>query len=149
MTNEQLIKKYGQPGANLTTMLFPYPMYYDGKLVKTTKVHKDYAESLKNALAEVYDYYGPDEIKRLGLDQYGGCYNNRKLTGSDDKLSIHAFAAAIDFYPSKNTYTMKADKALFAKPEYDPFIDLMEKHGWWSLGRAKGFDYMHFQVEKI
>jgi len=148
MTNGELIAKYGKPGEQLATLLFPYPMYYMGKLVKSTQVHKNYVESLKNALTEIYQVYGPEKIKELGLDQYGGCFNNRVMRGSETKLSMHAFAAAIDFYPEKNTLKMKSDQALFAKPEYKNFIDIMEKHGYYSLGRAKNYDWMHFQTEK-
>jgi hypothetical protein len=70
------------------------------------------------------------------------------MRGSEDKLSMHAFGAAIDLYPAKNTLKMKADTALFAKPEYKDFIDIMESYGWYSLGKYKGYDYMHFQTEK-
>jgi len=148
MSNEDPIKKYGEPGAKLGTLLFPYPMKYMGKPVTRIQVHKDYLESLKNASSEILEKYGIEKIKELGLDQYGGCFNNRVMRGSDTKLSMHAFAAAIDLYPEKNTLKMNSTQALFAKPEYKDFIDIMEKHGWYSLGRAKNYDWMHFQTEK-
>jgi hypothetical protein len=148
MTNTELIAKYGEPGTQLTQMIFPYQMYYDGKVVRSTQVHKVNAGTLKLALEKILTVYGPDRIKSLGLDQYGGCFNNRTMRGSEDKLSLHAFGAAIDLYPSKNTLKMKSDVALFVKPEYKEFIDIMEDHGWYSLGRAKNYDWMHFQTEK-
>ena len=148
MTNEQLIKKYGKPGENLDRFVFPYPMFFNGQRSRSTMVHKDYGQSLINALDEVAKYYTPNQITELGLDQFGGVFNNRNLRGSADKLSMHAFGCAIDLDPANNQLTWKSDKARFAQPVYTKFIEIMEKWGWYSLGKYKNYDWQHFQTEK-
>ena len=51
-------------------MKFPYPMYYDGKLVTSTTVHKLVKDDLESIFSEILSTYGTEQIKKLGLDQY-------------------------------------------------------------------------------
>ncbi len=107
--------------------------------------HPKVAQSLGNVLTNIHDHYGTDEIKRLRLDIYGGCKNVRKKRGGST-LSIHSFAAALDWDPDKNKLDWGWRKALMARPEYLDFWRFWEEEGWLSLGRTNNFDWMHVQA---
>jgi hypothetical protein len=130
----------------LTRVSLPFPLYYDGSPVSTVSVHEDVAGSLTSALSQVLSHYGLEEIERLRISHnYGGSYNKRKMRGGSS-WSMHAYGIAIDMNAAENGLRTTASAALFAKPEYEPFLDIMERNGWYSLGRAKNYDYMHFQT---
>lgn len=154
ITQEQLIKKYGTPNPTgkgyLVWIDLPYSMYLNWQTktyIKRIQVHKLAAESLKSILQEILDVYGIGEIKRLQLDDYGGCFNYRLMRGGT-KLSVHSWGCAIDLDPDRNLLHETSKTARFARPEYKPMIDIFYKHGWESLGREKNFDWMHFQIAK-
>lgn len=155
--NEYVVQKYGMPGEeNLVTVGPPYAMFYAGVPVRNFRVHKDVAVSLITALTQIQNKYGNDKIATLRLDDFSGTYNYRKMRNGDI-LSLHSWGIAIDInapenqlnqkskpYKDKNGNTIPA--ASFSRAEYKDFIDIMEKNGWYSLGRSKNFDYMHFQA---
>jgi hypothetical protein len=155
--NEYVVEKYGLPGeANLVTLGFPYPMFYAGVPVRTFQVHKDVAVSLITALKQIEDKYGYSKLARLRLNDFSGLYNYRKMRNGDI-LSLHSWGIAIDINAPENQlnqrskpYKDKSGKTIpaasFSRAEYKDFIDIMEKNGWYSLGRSKNFDYMHFQA---
>jgi hypothetical protein len=152
ITEAQLIAKYGTPNkagtGYLTWIDLPYPMYLNWQTktyVKRIQCHKLVAASLVNIFKDILDHYGIDEIKRLQLDDYGGCFNYR-LMRNGTKLSVHSWGCAIDLDPDRNLLHETKATARFARPEYKPFIDIFYKHGWESLGREKNYDFMHFQV---
>lgn len=70
---------FGRSGdeSNLVSIVPPYPLYYEGRPVKTIRVHQAIAQDVQAALAEVLAAYGLDRIRALHLDQYGGSYNDR------------------------------------------------------------------------
>ena len=82
---------FGRPGDenNLVSIVPPYPLYYEGRPVKTIRVHQAIAQDVQAALAEVLAAYGLDRIRALHLDQYGGSYNDRSTAGGKSK-SMHA-----------------------------------------------------------
>lgn len=130
----------------LTSVALPFPLYYDGSPVSSVSVHEDVASSLSSALSQVLSHYGLEEIERLRISHnYGGSYNKRKMRGGNS-WSMHAYGIAIDLNAAENGLRTTAAAALFAKPEYAAFLDIMERNGWYSLGRAKNYDYMHFQT---
>lgn len=146
-----IVDKYGEIGdtSQLTTLTFPYPMYYNGKLTKSTTVHKLAKDSLEKILKEVLATYGLDKIKRLKLDQFDGLYNVRGMTSNQSIPSVHSWGIAIDIYAADNAFqqtTNSQNPPAFLKPEYKQFIDIWYKYGWKSFGRELGKDYMHFQV---
>ena len=94
---------------------------------------------------DLLEHYGLDEIKRLGIDLFGGCFAFRKMRGGND-YSRHCWAIAIDLNPDKNSLKQTSKTAQFAKPEYKPMIDIFYKHGFISLGREKNYDWMHFEI---
>ena len=145
--DDAIIKKYGEIGdaSQLTTMTFPYPMYYDGTLVKTARCHKLVKNDLEAIFKEILTTFGLKKIKELKLDQYSGLYNVRNKRGGSTP-SIHSWAIAIDLYAAGNGLKVKTGDAVFSKPEYKTFIDIWYKHNFKSFGRELDYDWMHFQV---
>jgi hypothetical protein len=169
MTVKTIIEKYGEPGAvkNLTTLYTPYPLviaWDKSKTVNRFQIHKLAAPSMTKIMNELLTTYGLGEINRLGINLFGGAYNNRPMRGTEERynalikagrkedayqfLSTHAWGLAIDIDPEKNPLKATSKTATFAKPEYKAMIDIFYKHGWYSLGREKGFDFMHYQFIK-
>jgi hypothetical protein len=142
-----VISKYGEIGdtSQLTTLTFPYPMYYGSTLVKTTTVHKLVKNDLENIFKDILKTYGLKRIKELKLDQFSGLYNVRNKRGGSTP-SIHSWAIAIDLYAAENGLNTPTGTALFSSPEYQQFINIWYKYGWKSFGKELGRDWMHFQV---
>lgn len=150
LTTKEILAKYGKPGEEaLVTINLPYPMRvaWDTK-TKVTKIrcHSLIADKLKAVFTEILDLYGYEEIQKLGIDLYGGCYNYRKMRGGSD-WSRHSWGIAIDLDPDRNQLKWGKDKAQFAKPEYKAMVDTFYKHGFVGLGREKNYDWMHFEIK--
>lgn len=123
-----------------------YPLKYDGKRVKTIRIHKLVADRLAAALQDIINHYGEDiEKVAPGACVYDGSYNFRKTTGSSS-YSIHSWGLALDFDASKNTMKMSAPKARLSQDIYKPFFDIWEYHGFMSLGRRGDYDWQHIQA---
>jgi len=153
LSSAQALKKYGAPnktGAGyIVTIDLPYPMFLNWKTseyVKKIQCHKLIADKLKAVFQDILSHYGIDEIKRLQLDDFGGCFNYRKMRNSES-LSIHSWGLAIDLDPDRNLLHETSKTARFARPEYKMMIDIFYKHGFESLGREKNYDWMHFQIK--
>jgi hypothetical protein len=67
--------------------------------------------------------YGIEKIKALQLDDFGGCFNYRKMRGGT-QLSLHSWGVAIDLDPDRNLLKETSKTARFARPEYKQFIDI-------------------------
>ena len=140
---------FGAPGSKrLVRIVPPYPLYYDGGKVSSLAVHELVADDVVEALQEVLDVYGYARIKELGLDQYGGCYNYRKTTGGST-LSMHAWGIALDFCPEGNGMHDRAPEASLSREECRAWWDIWERHGAVSMGRARGYDWMHVQFARL
>lgn len=153
ITTEQLNKKYGIPNATgkgyLVYITLPYKMRiaWDRKSYTTRiQCHKLIADKLLAVFNDLLAHYGYDEIVRLGIDLYGGCFNYRLMRGSTTTLSRHSWGTAIDLDPDRNLLHETSKTARFARPEYKPMIDIFYKHGFISLGREKNYDFMHFEI---
>ena len=151
MTTEQTIKRYGVPneqGSYLTTINLPYPMRIAWDLNTTVtkmRCHKDVAYNFKAVFDELLRVYGYEQIKELGIDLFGGCFNFRKMRGGSS-WSKHSWGIAIDLDPARNKLKETSKTARFARPEYKQMIDIFYKHGFISLGREKNYDWMHFEI---
>ena len=153
MNTNQIIAKYGKPNETgkgyLVTINIPYPMRlaWDTS-VTVTKVscHRLIADKLLAVFNDLLAHYGYEEIKRLGIDLYGGCFNYRKMRGGTS-WSLHSWGIAIDLDPARNTLKETKRTARFARPEYKPMIDIFYKHGFESLGVESDYDWMHFQIK--
>jgi hypothetical protein len=146
---------YGAPGteSNLVRVTFPYKMrlYERGAATNVSghRVHKKCADSLVAILNDLLKEFGEDGIKEHGLDVFGGIYNFRKSRGGSS-YSKHAWGAAIDLNPNENRNKQKWSASKMGSPGYANMpvaaVEIFEKHGWKSGGRAWGRDAMHFQA---
>lgn len=157
-----VIKKYGEIGAYqavdcvnanglldkslLTTLTFPYPMYFGKTLTTQAKCHVLVKDDLEAIFKEILSTYGIEKIKKLKLDQYSGLYCPRLKRGSSTP-SLHSWGIAIDLYAGGNGFKTRAPNAVFSGPEYKDFIDIFYKHNFKSFGRELGYDWMHFQAK--
>jgi len=152
ITTAQAIAKYGKPNETgkgyLVTIQLPYPMRLAWDLkVKVTKItcHRLVADKLTAIFKDLLAHYGYDELERLGIDLYGGCFNFRAMRGGSE-WSRHSWGIAIDLDPARNQLHETKRTARFARPEYKPMIDIFYKHGFVSLGMEKNYDWMHFEI---
>ena len=141
---------FGFPGReeNLVSVVPAYQLFYEGKPVRSIRVHRVIAPHVEAALREVLECYGLERIRELGLDQYGGSYNCRKSTGAA-ALSMHAWGIALDFAPATNAYSMRAPEASLSRPECEAWWNIWERHGAVSLGRKRNYDWMHLQFARL
>ena len=142
---------YGPKGTNQVRVQLPYSMKLNWQKRTTINsffCHAKVHDSLARVFTKVLDHYGLEEIQRLRLDIFGGCYNDRPVRGGT-KPSMHSWAIAIDFDPDNNALEWGRDKATFARPEYNKWWECWEEEGWVSLGRLRNFDWMHVQAAKI
>lgn len=142
--------RFGKPGneALLESIVPPYPLLFEGKPVRSIRVHQAVALHVQQALREVLEHYGLEEIHRLGLDLYGGSYNYRS-TAAGKALSMHAWGIALDFAPETNAYSMKKPRATLSRTECDAWWRIWESHGAVSLGRECDYDWMHLQFARL
>lgn len=153
LTQQQIEAKYGkatQTGKDyLVTISLPYKMrlaWARNQYITKVQVHRLLVERFIAVFTDILNYYGYEEIVRLGLDLYGGCFNYRLMRGSTKNLSKHSWAIAWDLDPDRNLLHETAKTARFARPEYKAMIDIWYKHGFFSLGREKNYDWMHFET---
>ena len=130
---------FGRSGdeSNLVSIVPPYPLYYEGRPVKTIRVHQAIAQDVQAALAEVLAAYGLDRIRALHLDQYGGSYNDRS-TATGKSKSMHAWGIALDFDPARNSYSCKAPHAVRSVKSGGRFGKPMEPFPWAVNGIMTG-----------
>lgn len=153
MTTNQIKAKYGVPnetGAGyLTIIQLPYPMRLAWDLeVSVTRMscHKLVADKFLAVFNDLLNHYGYDEIVRLGIDLFGGCFNYRRMRGGF-AWSTHSWGISIDLDPARNKLKETSRTARFARPEYKQMIAIFYKHGFESLGVEKNYDWMHFQIK--
>lgn len=77
---------FGRAGdeSNMTSIRLPYIMrlaWERNTTVSTMRCHKLVAEPLLRIFQATLDHYGMEKIRELGLDLYGGCFNNRSIIG--------------------------------------------------------------------
>ena len=143
----QCLKFYGEVGQNQVTLELPYPMKLAWDKRKTiTKIscHRLVHDDLKAIFIDTLNYYGIERIKELGLNLYGGCLNVRKIRGGS-RYSTHSWGIAFDIDPEHNHLRWHSPKARLSHKDYLPFWGFVKKHGAYSLGKNKDYDYMHFQ----
>jgi hypothetical protein len=146
---DAMVKFYGNVGENQTRLDLPFTLklaWDSNTVIKRVTCHEKVAKSLYAIFEKTLKTYGETEIRKLRLDIFGGCLNVRKMRGSTTSWSIHSWGAAVDLDPDRNALKMTNKQATFAKTEYSDFWKIVEGEGWTSLGRAKNYDWMHFQA---
>ena len=143
-----MVNFYGPVGENMTKLEVPYKLKLAWETDTTlTKIscNQKVAKSLYTIFENTLKTYGEKEVIRLKLDMFGGCVNVRKMRGGSS-WSIHSWGAAVDLNPDNNQLKWNKPRATFSKAEYNDFWKIVETEGWTSLGRARNFDWMHFQA---
>lgn len=143
-----LLAFYGPPGHGHTCITPPYPLFYEGVKIAKITVHEKIVAPVLTALTKVLEHYGTKKIAEMKLDVFDGCFNNRPKRGGSS-LSVHAFAAALDFDAAGNTLHQDHTTARFARPEYEAWWRAWESVGAVSLGRERDFDWMHVQFARL
>lgn len=143
---------YGEKGeSNLTSIRVPYPMMISWEpysTVRTIRCHKKVAESLEKVLLNVRNTYGENDIKKLRLNLFAGCFYDRRVRQGQN-WSMHCWGIALDFDPENNSLRAGSDTATFARADYIDWWKSWEEEGWTSLGRKLNFDWMHVQAAAV
>lgn len=151
----EMVSAYGQPGDgnqrnSSGKVLLPFPFvvaWNKSQKVNSFRAHERVAPVFQSIFENAANHYGEDEYRRLGLDLFGGCYNARRMRGGVS-WSTHAWGVAVDLDPERNQLKWNKNRASFARPDYIPFWNIVEAHKCVSLGRARDYDWMHFQLAK-
>jgi hypothetical protein len=142
---------YGEPGEHQVRLQSPYPLYLDWQLstqVNSFLIHQKCHDSALRVMERVKLFYGVERIHELGIDQFGGCLNVRKMRGGQS-LSMHSWGCAIDWDADRNGLRSTRNTAQLAKPDYEKFMDFWAEEGWVSLGRERNYDWMHVQAARL
>jgi hypothetical protein len=144
-------------GTNIRKVVPPngWQLYYqsDDGLVKVSgiRMHRLLADSFVAVLDNVWDYAKQqlgaaatdDQIRAWlhtrRLDQHGGGFNFRKITGGS-KLSLHSYGIALDWDPEHNPRKKPLTRTL---PDW--WYDVWKKHGWSDGRHYSTPDPMHVQ----
>lgn len=110
---------------------------YEGNEVKWILCHKKVGPSLQSVIRRLHTN-GYDDI----LAKYAGCYNNRSMRGGTTP-SLHARAAAIDFWPERNANNQHWPTSAMMPLEV---MELFAGEGWLAAGAFWSRDAMHFQA---
>ncbi len=90
---------------NLVHITPPFQMYYNKKPINSILVHKKVADAMMAAFNEIWLKCNHDQkqVDKTGASDYAGCFNIRKIAGSDN-WSNHSWACAIDLSPATNGF---------------------------------------------
>lgn len=148
----EMNKIFGNPGSSQATagrceLPFPFVIAWDEQQrISRFSCNSVAAPAFTAIFAEAARHYGEAAFRRLRLDRFGGCFADRKMRGSATTTSTHAWGVAIDIDPINNQLRWSKSRAWLARPDYEAFWQIVEAHGGTSLGRAKNYDFMHFQL---
>ena len=150
-TTEALNDFYGNVGENQVRANSPFPFllaWNRDVTIESFKCHQKVQEPIEKALHKTLDHYGHEKIKSLRLNIFGGCLNVRKMRGGI-QYSTHSWGIALDIDPENNKLEWGPDQAAMAGPEYEEWWKIWEELGATSLGRCKGYDFMHVQFANL
>lgn len=136
---QQYVRDDGTPGPfwemRMVKVEMPGPLPLGWRLssiVRTVRVNQAIAEEVQNVFRALKDRSLWDHVVT-----FDGAYCWRAQRGSD-KLSMHAYGAALDFNAKTNQLGTKGDM--------DPgVIEVFSSLGWTWGGRWRRPDPMHFQ----
>lgn len=153
-STDALTRFFGPAGSPACTagsvrLPFPFVIAWDtSQRITRISCHEKVAPALTRIYARAAAHYGEKRFRQLGLDRFGGCYNFRKMRGGS-RLSTHAWGIAVDHDPERNQLKWGRDRASLASPDCEAFWQIVEAEGAVSLGRARNFDWMHFQFARL
>lgn len=153
-TQKDVTAFYGPPGgaectAGKVSLPMPFRIAWNtSQTVTRFSCHAKVEGAMTTIFHQVHEAYGPDRMRALGLDLFGGCYNFRKMRGGSS-YSMHSWGIAVDLDPTRNQLRWKSNRASFARPDYEEFWQIVEANGAVSLGRERNFDWMHFQFARL
>lgn len=128
---------------HLTRIRTPFALFYDGKpMLKGILCHELVADAMLRAFYQIWDECGHDQnrIDASGASEYSGCFNIRKIAGSEN-YSTHSWAASIDLAASKNGFRFDKSTTLDRC-----VIAAFKRQGAFWGGDYKGRkDPMHFE----
>lgn len=136
--------KYDEEFRNkMSIVSLPFPMrlsWNKDKEVNRILVNNLIGSTIIDALQEVLDEVGYEELRRKEWDLYGGIFNFRSVRENGNKLSTHSWGIAIDLNPHLGP--------LGETPKNYPqiFVDAFTKRGFLWGGNFKRPDGMHFQA---
>lgn len=113
--------------------------------VKSCRVHRKCADSLKRVFAAIWVASGRSEakIREWGMHLYGGGFEFRQVRGGSG-LSSHSWGCAVDFDPRRNEQGDVTPN--FANiPEV---LKAFEAEGWEWGGTWRNPDGMHWQAAR-
>jgi hypothetical protein len=156
----EIVATYGDPDTNddaqpdaqferdqLIVVELPFPMvipWRPADQVRRVKVHRLIAASLVDALQEVLEKVGLEELQAMKWDRWGGCYCFRQMRGYP-ALSVHSWGCAVDICPDLGRFGHREDIATF--PHSYVFAFASRGWDWGGSWPAKwGADAMHFQA---
>jgi len=142
---------YGSIGGNQIGLSLPYPMkiaWDTRKVINRFPIHEKVHDSAWRCLEQIARKYNASAREALGLDQFGGCLDVRRMRGGT-AWSMHSWGIAIDFDPLRNSLHSNRGNARLAQPDCHAFWEIWEAEGWLSLGRARDFDWMHVQAARL
>lgn len=135
--------------ANIVSLSVPpgYPLYYDGKPVRSIRIHRLLREDLRAILNQIwqkarvlvkeergysystvwYDNRTREKLAELGLDEFSGSYVFRKVR-KGRSLSNHAFGIAIDLDAAHNRQGTEGRMPMWV-------VEIFASHGWQWGGR--------------
>jgi hypothetical protein len=113
--------------------------------------------------AELMEVYNGNDDASMDNNNTSA-FNDRLIAGSD-KLSLHAYGAAIDINPRQNPNIARDGKETVVKPalgsDYvqraapipgmaEPAVPIFARHGFviWGGGWENPIDYQHFQLDR-
>lgn len=143
---------YGKPdgtatweAANLVSIIPPFRVTYDGKPVRSIRIHRKCAASLRRVYASIWEAYDHDQtaLDETGFTKFGGSYNFRKKRGGNS-LSMHSYGCAVDHDPAANA--MGNPSPSFAT--HPLILAAFAREGWEWGGdwTGKSRDGMHWQA---
>ena len=138
--------------AHIIRIKAPYDMWMGNAKITKIAVNKKCAEAMGLALEEIAKNTNAIERKEFQIDQYGGGFNFRPIRGVNgrmtiNKLSTHAYGAAIDLAPALNPLGAFYNPAKRMMPH--EVIEIFRKHGaTWGGDFKTRPDCMHFQFTR-
>lgn len=150
-TEAGIVRRFGAPGAAICTagrVEIPWGArlaWDQSQKISGFACHADVASAMQGALNSVSDVYSGDEIRALGFDQFGGCFNDRLKRGGRTK-STHAWGIATDWDPARNRLSWDKPRARLSHDDASEWWRVWSEAGFTGLGPARGFDWMHIQA---